>query len=175
MVRQTIVNVDKLNILDKQRWWDIFLTCIRERIKKDLVALEAVPADRLSSSQAGHYNFLKGKLRLLAEKLVDGYRQRTRGLPAYEQREPDIAFYAKLEKRSAQRTVIGELRDTHGEVFSDNENLMHIVTDFYNDLYTPSPVEECVQEKLLGNVDRALTAHQHAMLDVHEGATASRL
>ena len=124
MVRHTIVNVDKLNILDKQRWWDIFLTCIRsktvaytkqkyfienstrERIKKDLVALEAIPADRLSSSQAGHYNFLKGKLRLLEEKLVDGYRQRTRGLPAYEQREPDIAFYAKLEKRSAQRTVI---------------------------------------------------------------------
>ena len=24
MVRQTIVNEDKLNILDKQRWWDIF-------------------------------------------------------------------------------------------------------------------------------------------------------
>ena len=129
------------------------------------MALEAIPADRLSSSQAGHYNFLKGKLRLLEEKLVDGYRQRTRGLPAYEQREPDIAFYAKLEKRSAQRTVIGELRDKHGEVFSDNENLMHIVTDFYTDLYTPTPVEESVQEKLLGNVDRALTAHQQAMLD----------
>ena len=75
MVKQTIVNVDKLNILDKQRWWDIFLTCIRsktvaytkhkystqERITKDLVALEAIPADRLSSSQAGYYNFLKGK------------------------------------------------------------------------------------------------------------------
>ena len=129
------------------------------------MALEAIPADRLSSSQADHYNFLKGKLRLLEEKLVDGYRQRTRGLPAYEQREPDIAFYAKLEKRSAQRTVIGELRDKHGEVFSDNENLMHIVTDFYTDLYTPSPVAESVQEKLLGNVDRALTAHRQAMLD----------
>ena len=172
-------------MVDKQRWWDVFLTSIRsktvtytkhkyfienstrERIKKDLVALETIPADRLSSSQAGHYNFLKGKLRLLEEKLVDGYRQRTRGLPAYEQREPDIAFYAKLEKRSAQRTVIGELRDKHGEVFSDNENLMHIVTDFYTDLYTPSPVEESVQEKLLGNVDRALTAHQQAMLSVY--------
>ena len=74
MVRQTIVNVDKLNILDKQRWWDIFLTCIRfktvtyterkilsrippGKIRKDLVALEAIPADRLTSSQAGHYNF----------------------------------------------------------------------------------------------------------------------
>ena len=31
MVRQTIVNVDKLNILDKQRWWDIFVTCIRSK------------------------------------------------------------------------------------------------------------------------------------------------
>ena len=116
--------------------------------------LEAIPADRLTSSQAGHYNVLKGKLRLLEEKLIDGYRQRTRGLPTYEQLEPDIAFYAKLEKRSAQRTVIGELRDQNGEVHSDNQNLMHIVTDFYTDLYTPSLVDESVQEKLLGNVDR---------------------
>ena len=114
MVRQTIEHVDKLNILGKQRWWDIFLTCMRsktvtytkhkyfiknptwEKIRKDLVALEAIPADRLTSSQAGHYNFLKGKLWILEEKLIDGCRQRTRGLPKYEQREPDIAFYAKL-------------------------------------------------------------------------------
>ena len=183
MVRQTTVNVDKLYISDKQRWCDIFLTCIcsktvtyskrkyfienstQEKIRNDLVALEAIPADRLTSSKAGHYNFLKGKLRILEEKLIDGYRQRTRGLPKYEQREPDIAFYAKLEKRSAQRNVIGELRDKNGEVYSDNQNLMHIVTDFYTDLYTPSPVDESVQEKLLGNVDRTLTAHQQAMLD----------
>ena len=95
--------------------------------------------------------------------MIDGYHQRTRGLPKYEQREPpDIAFYAKLEKRSVQR---GEVRDKHGEAFSDNENLMHIVTDFYTDLYTPSPVDESVQEKLLGNVGRELTAHHQAMLD----------
>ena len=31
MVRQTIVNEDKLNILDKQRRWDIFLTCLRSK------------------------------------------------------------------------------------------------------------------------------------------------
>ena len=127
--------------------------------------MEAVPADRLTSSQAGHYNFLKGKLRILDEKLIDGYHQRTRGLPKYEQREPDIAFYAKLEKRSAQRTVLGELRDKNGEVYSDNGHLMQIVTDFYTELYTPSPVDESVQEKLLGNVDRTLTVHQRAMLD----------
>ena len=89
----------------------------------------------------------------------------TRGLPKYEQREPDIAFYAKLEKRSAQRTVIGELRDKSGDVYTDNVNLLNIVTAFYTDLYTPSPVEESVQEKLLGNVDHTLTDQEKCMLD----------
>ena len=70
-----------------------------------------------------------------------------------------------MEKRSALRTVIGELRDKNGEVHSDNQNLIHVVTDFYSDLYIPSPVDESVQEKLLGNVDRTLTACQQAMLD----------
>ena len=102
---------------------------------------------------------------MFEEKLIDGYRQRTRGFPKYEKREPDIAFYAKLEKRSAQRTVIGELRDKKGDVFSDNENLMKIVTDFYTDLYTPTSVHDSVQEKLLSNVDQKLTNQQQCMLD----------
>ena len=61
-------------------------------------------------------------------------------------------------KQSAQRTIIWELRVKNGEVYSDNENLMHIMTDFYTELYTPSPVEESVQEKLSGNVDRTLSS-----------------
>ena len=68
-----------------------------------------------------------------------GYRMHTRGLPKYEQREPDISFYAKLEIRSTQPTVIEELQDKNGDVYSDNPNLMRIATDFYTDLYTPSP------------------------------------
>ena len=162
MVRQTIVNVDKLHIIDKQKWWDIFLTCIRSKtvaytkqkhfienstryiIKKDLLALEALPSERLTPSQAARYSFLKEKLKVFDEKLIAGHRQRTRGLPKYEQREPDIEFYAKLEKRSAKLTVIGELRDKNGDMYADNPNLINIVTDFYTDLYTPSPVDESV-------------------------------
>ena len=59
-------------------------------------------------NKASQYNFLKEKLKMFEEKLIDGYRQQTRGFPKWE---PDIAFHAKLEKRSAQRMVIGELRD----------------------------------------------------------------
>ena len=111
----------------------------RYKLKKDLLNLEALPSERLTPSQTAHYNFLKEKLKIFEEKLIAGYRQRTRGLPKYEQREPDIEFYAKLEKRSAQRTVIGELRDKNGDVYADNPNLIHIVTDFYTELYNPLP------------------------------------
>ena len=52
-----------------------------------------------------------------------------------------------------------------GKCIPINKNLMHIVTDFYTNLYTPSPVEGSVQKKLLGNVDRTLTAPQQAMPD----------
>ena len=80
MFRQTIFNVDKLNILGKQKWWVIFLTCIRSKtlaytthkrsiensmrnkFKKDILNLEAVSTERLTPSQAAHYNFLKEKL-----------------------------------------------------------------------------------------------------------------
>ena len=39
------------------------------------------------------------------------------------------------------------------------------MTAFYTDLYTPSPVEESVQEKLLGNVDHTLTDQEKCMSD----------
>ena len=114
--------------------------------------------------QAARYAFLKEKLKNFEEKLIEGYRHRTRGLPRYEQRELDIEFYAKLEKRSA-RTVIGELRHKNGTVYSDNQHLQDITTDFYTEFYTPNSVDESVQEKLLDNVDHKLTGQQKCMLD----------
>ena len=91
---------------------------------------------------------MKEKLKTFEEKLIEGYRHRTRGLPRYEQREPDIEFYAKLERRSAQWTVIGELRHKNGTVYSDNQHLLDITTDYYGELYTPNSVDESVQEKI---------------------------
>ena len=126
----------------------------------------AIPADQLPPPrQTAHYNYLKEKLRIFEEKLVEGYRHRNRGLPKYEQRAPDIAFYADLQQRSAHSTVIGDLCHKDGEVYSDNPTILNIVTDFYADLYTPSPVDGSVKEKHLGNVDRTLTNQQRCMLD----------
>ena len=51
--------------------------------------------------------------------------------------------------------------------------MMDIATDFYTDLYTPSPVDESVQEKLLGHVGYTLTNQQKCMRDADpKGITA---
>ena len=75
MVRETIINVDNLHIVNPQKWWDIFLTCIRsktiaytkqkhfienstrDKLRKDLFNLEALPSELLTPSQTAH-NFL---------------------------------------------------------------------------------------------------------------------
>ena len=64
-----------------------------------------------------------------------------------------------------KRTVIAELRHKNGPVYSDNQHLLEITTDFYTELYTPNSVDEFVHEKLLGNVDHKLTDQQKCMLD----------
>ena len=110
-----------------------FENSARDAVRKGLLDIEAFPADLLSPRQTTHYTYLKERLCGFEEKLVEGYRQRTRGHPKYEQREPDIAFYAKLQQRSAHSTVVGELRHKDGEVYSDNPTLLNIVTDFYTD------------------------------------------
>ena len=69
MVRQTRANVDKLPIQDPQKWWDTFLTSVRSktveytkrkhsvenecrnRLREDLLRLEAVPIDQLTPLQ----------------------------------------------------------------------------------------------------------------------------
>ena len=65
----------------------------------------------------------------------------------------------------AQRMVIGELRHKNGTVYSNNQHLLDLTTDFYTELYTQNSVDESVQEKLLDNVDHKLTDQQKCMLD----------
>ena len=96
VVRQTSANMDKLPIRDPQKWWDTFLTSVRSktveytkrkhsienecrnRLPEDLLRLEAVPTDQLTPLQAARYAFLKEKLKTFEEKIIEGYRHRTR-------------------------------------------------------------------------------------------------
>ena len=183
LVEDTVAKVNQVCGVNGPGWWELFLLCIRSKtlsytkkkhflekevmthLRKDLQFYEAIPHDILTAEQAARYQVLRESLRLHEEKEVDGYRARTKGVPKYEQKEPAIAFYAKLEKRKGQKNVIGELKDKEGHVFSDKDNLLRIVHDFYQDLYTPCPVDLRVQDTLLHNIDKKVSEAHKVMLD----------
>ena len=168
---------------DHPRWWPLFLNCIRSKtvqytkhkhflatrvkthLRKELQALEALPPEATSAAQAARYATLQETLRTSEDQEIRGYRTRTKGLPTYEQNEPDIAFYAKLEHRCAQRGTIGALRDKEGNICTEAGNVLSVAQDFYQDLYAPCPVDTTVQDTLLRNIDHTLSATQMAMLD----------
>ena len=138
---------------------------VKNFIIKELNKIEAIPDDDMTLEDKRNYKHLKARFKDVQEKEVQGHQIKTRGLPKYEIKEPDIQFYAKLEKRSYQRSVIGQLEDQNGKIYSDNENLIKIATEYYKKLYTPTPVDYIKQETLLKNIDRKLTAQQARELD----------
>ena len=65
-------------------------------------------------------------------KEIEGYIRRVKFLAPYEKSEPNIAFYSKVEMRKKTNGRITQMaEEKDGEVFTDNENIMRISTDFY--------------------------------------------
>ena len=84
----------------------------------------------------------------------------------YEKTECDISFYSKLEnqKRASDRmNQLAEKKD--GKIFTDQENIMRISTEFYKKLYTTEKVCEKIQEKLLKNVKTKLSKEKQTELN----------
>ena len=46
-----------------------------------------------------HYEYLKGRLKEIEEKEIEGYIRRVKFLAPYEKSENGIAFYAKVENQ----------------------------------------------------------------------------
>ena len=156
MIEETVNNINNLGITDVKTWWNVFLTCvrsktviytkrkhfldasIRKRFSDEMVKLEAISQDMMTAQQHNRYRTLQESLKGYEEKEIEGYRTRTRGLPKYEMHEPNIEFFAKLEKRRAKNIVIGELQDIDGSVFSDRENLLRITAKFYCQVLHPT-------------------------------------
>ena len=109
---------------------------------------------------------MKGRLKEIEDKEIDGYIRRVKLFAPYEKSETDIAFYSKLEDQKRAHDRISQLaEETEGEIFTDNENILRIATKYYKDLYTSDKVDEKVQDKLLGNVKTKLSKEAKMNLD----------
>ena len=77
---------------------------------------------------------------------VEGFKVRIKGLPKYEQKEPDIQFYANLQRKTAQKLYISELKDKDGTIYTETDDLLRLTTDYYTKLYTPTKLNTTKQD-----------------------------
>ena len=169
LVRTAIDNTNKIQGLDPRRWWRIFHISLKSRsieygihkkqvqnklklsLNKELEKLEIKNSnDPLDIDRTSYLNL---ELKKLLLKEIEGYKVRLKGLPTHEQKEPNIQFYADMEKRNKTKSVIHKLTDTDGSLHSDKHNLLRITSKFYTDLYTPSPTCSRKQQKLIQNLN----------------------
>ena len=181
MVQQTVHNVNELPNLNPNEWWRIFQISIKSQsieygvhktrvknklknsLNRELEILET--KSLLTLEEKGRLTYLQQQLKLLLIKEVEGYKVRLKGLPTHEVKEPNIKFYARLEKRNKSKSVINKLVYKDGSIHSDKKSLLRITTEYYRELYTPSPVNLQKQHKLIQNLKTSLSEEQKAELD----------
>ena len=119
----------------------------------------------MTARQKERYLYFKKKHKEIIDTEIQGHQIRTRGNPTYEINEPDIEFYAKLEKKSAQKCLITELQDEDGQILTSKDDLLRIAENYYTKLYTPSAVDIIKQQQLLKNIDTHINTSDRQKLD----------
>ena len=133
---------------------------------KQILEIEEIPDDIKDEHTINHYNHIKRRLKEIEEAEIEGYKKRIKFLPTYEQAEPDISFFAKLEKRKISQSIIGQLaEDEESKIHTDKENILRISTNFYTNLYTPEKTNTQKQDRLLRNIKNKITNEQKEKLD----------
>ena len=113
-----------------------------------------------------HCAYLKGRLKEIEEKEIEGYIRRVKFLAPYEKTECDISFYSKLEGQKRASDRMNQLAEKkEGEIFTDQKNIMRISTEFYRKLYTTEKVNNRIQERLLSNIKTKLSEEKRTNLD----------
>ena len=181
IVDETITEVNTLSNRNPSEKWEIFLLTMKtksihystiknkakRKTKNELIRqMTKIEEKQETEDMQEHYAYLKGRLKEIEDKEIEGYIRRTKFLAPYEKTECDISFYSKLEnqKRASDRmSQLAEKKD--GKIFSDQQNIMRISTEFYKKLYQTEKVSEKIQEKLLKNVKTKLSKEKRTELD----------
>ena len=138
---------------------------IKSEVTKQLTKLECIPDDVLTLPQKKDLAYFKSKYSQIVTEEIHGHQVRTRGNPDYEMNEPNIAFYAKLEKRSQERNTINELQDEDGSLKTRNEEMLSIAEKYYKKLFTPSNTDKLRQTQLLRNIVKRINSSDRQKLD----------
>ena len=138
---------------------------IRNVCVRNIEALEQNPSLGADAKLQSHYDYYQSKLDTWHKNQIEGYRTRIKTQPRFEYGEPQISFFADLEKKSSKKKTISHLKNPGGKIKYDTPSLKAIAVDFYSDLFSAKPSDEIIAQSLLSNVNKKLTSNQRQALD----------
>ena len=184
MVTDAISQMEELLCDDPSEWWEVLLLSIRsltvdycrkkrfaeKSVKRQCIGelndLEAIDFTSLTPSQLARLKTIQERIKILEEKETEGHRIRSRNVPKYEHSDPNVSFYAKLEKRAIKKSIIISLKeDEKGPEMKKPQELLQLVSKFYQNLYSLSKTSAKHQQSLLKNISKKFTLAQKELLD----------
>ena len=155
---QTFTMLAKSRSMTYSKQRSLIKNKLKRKLLKDIANLEEHPNSLDAPHELELYNYLQRQLKKLELDEIEGYRKRLRLLAPYEKAEPDISFYAKLQKKKISSDTIGQLAPCKdGEIYSSKDKLLEISTNFYKNLYTPNKVDINTQNKLLKKIKKRIS------------------
>ena len=183
IVETTVKDVLDLKIDDPIERWLIFIETIRletqvycsrkrshEREIKRMceVGIERLEQNPLLARDTDlqlQHEYYASRLNDWTRKQVEGFQIRAKTQPRFEYCEPNIDFFASLEKKSSKKKLITQLKNRDGEVVYDNESLRTVATEYYTDLFSIKGSDSAIAGRLLQNIDKTLSVTDRTKLD----------
>ena len=92
-------------------------------------------------------------------KSIEGHRIRAR-LPSFEDGEPNISFYAKMEKYRTERNSVNSLYDENSDIPTGTENVLRVAQKYYEMLYTAEETDKSMQNQILSKTTARIMNEQ---------------
>ena len=94
--------------------------------------------DKLQSLMNGNHSehivkeleFVSKRLKNLMMRRSEGHRIRAR-IPKFEEQEPNIAYYSRMEKIRSEGNMIYSIKDKNGTLQNSTENIIKALHEFF--------------------------------------------
>ena len=133
--------------------------------ERNIEILEQNP--RLSQNVLLHneHEYYLSKLGEWHRKQIKGYQTRIKTQPRLESGEPNISFFADLEKKESKKKNITHLSDSDGVIKHDTESMKRIATDYYTTLFDTKHIDARIAQRLLRNITKQISPQHRNDLD----------
>ena len=183
VVSTTINDIRQCNITDPIERWLVLLDTIRietqiycsrksfyeKRIQnmceKNISLLEQNPLLAQNDELHREYEYYVDTLNTWTIKKIRGHQARVKTQPTFEFGEPNISFFADLEKKTAKKKHISELRNKTGEFKHETADIKEIAVDFYTELFREKKTKVQSTSKLLNNITKTISSDQRQSMD----------